>query len=238
MTQILISGASSGMGRALAQKCAQAGWQVIACGRDQDKLAELEQTALISTLAFDIADPQACQQMLAHLKPDIVVLNAGTCEYVDIDSWDPALFRRVFEVNFFGVVNCLVALLPNLDKGTTLAIVDSLARYLPFTKSQAYGASKAALHYLTKTLQTDLSDRGVKVQSISPGFVKTPLTDKNTFSMPDCITAEQAAEHIFNGLQSSRSSLYFPWRFALTIRLLSGLPERAQQWLCQRMKNQ
>lgn len=238
MTKILITGASSGIGQALALKCAQAGWHVIACGRDASKLAELDKIALISILAFDVTSPQECQQALAQIKPDIVVLNAGTCEYVDIDDWDPELFRRVFDANFFGVVNCLSALLPNLSKGSTLAIVDSLARLLPFTRSQAYGASKAAVHYLTKSLQTDLNSRGVQVKSISPGFVKTPLTDKNDFSMPDCISAEQAAEHIFEGLKSSRTSVYFPWRFAFIIRLLSSLPDGARQWLCQRMKNQ
>lgn len=236
MKHILITGASSGIGKALAIRCAQAGWRVTACGRSQEKLAHLHGFDNVRTLSFDITDLQACQQALQQLRPDIVVLNAGTCEYVDIAHWEPALFKRVFDANFFGVVNCLAPLLPNLRPGTKLTIVDSLARCLPFTRSQAYGASKAALHYLTKSLQTDLSQRQIRVQSVSPGFVETPLTQKNDFSMPMQISAQQAAESLFKGLQNNKASIYFPTGFALLIRTMGLLPEGIQQWLCQRMK--
>ena len=148
------------------------------------------------------------------------------------------MFRRVFDANYFGVVNCLDALLPGLSTNDSLIFVDSLARLLPFTRSQAYGASKAALHYLGKVMEVDLAERGVKVQCVSPGFVETPLTDKNTFKMPMRITADEAAKALLRAVESGGSSVYFPRIFSLLIRMLSSLPYRWQLALCLRMKAQ
>ena len=168
---------------------------------------------------------------------DIAVLNAGTCEYVDIDEYDPEMFRRVFEANFFGVVNCVNGLLPTLRKGKKLVIVDSMARLFPFTRSEAYGSSKAALHYFTKSLEVDLWDRGVKVQSVSPGFVETPLTEQNDFDMPMMIKVEKAAEELLHGIKKNRQSIFFPTRFGLIMRFLHILPVPLQRKLSLTMRN-
>ena len=188
MTTMLITGATSGIGEALAQHAADQGYQIIACGRNQDKLDELSRHDNISSLQFDVSDKDATYNALSTCDFDIAVLNAGTCEYVDIEKFETEMFRRVFEANFFGVVNCVNGLLPKLNKGKKLVIVDSMARLLPFIRTEAYGSSKAALHYFTKSLEVDLWDKGVKVQAVSPGFVETPLTDKNDFDMPMMIT--------------------------------------------------
>ena len=200
MKTILITGATSGIGKALALHSADKGYRVIACGRNKEALDELSRHNNIDSCQFDVTDLEDARRALATLTFDIAVLNAGTCEYVDIDSFEPDMFRRVFEPNFFGVVNCVDALLPKLQQGDKLVIVDSMARLLPFTKSQAYGASKAALHYFTKSLEVDLHHKGVKVQAVSPGFVETPLTDKNDFEMPMKISAEEAAEAMLSCL--------------------------------------
>ena len=152
MKSILITGATSGIGKALAITAANSGYQVIACGRNEDTLRELSKYSNISACQFDVTDLDDTRRALATVKFDIAVLNAGTCEYVDIDDFEPDMFRRVFEPNFFGVVHCVDALLPRLKQGDKLVIVDSMARLLPFTRTQAYGASKAALHYFTKSL--------------------------------------------------------------------------------------
>ncbi|MBN7827112.1 SDR family NAD(P)-dependent oxidoreductase [Bowmanella dokdonensis] len=238
MTRILITGATSGIGKALTQASVKQGWEVFACGRNQHQLAELQKLPLVTPLKFDVSDANQCMAALSGLQFDIMVLNAGTCEYVDLDEWNGKLFQRVFDANFFGVVNCLQALLPDMREGSQLAIVDSLARLLPFTRSQAYGASKAAIHYLTKCLEVDLKARGVHVQSISPGFVRTPLTEQNDFDMPFRISAEQAAASIIKGLEKRRSSIYFPTLFALMLRTLSLLPTSWQTTLCRRMKSE
>ena len=167
MKTLLITGASSGIGKATAVEAAQLGWKVIACGRNQERLNEAQtHHPNIETLSFDITNNSECKRALGTLRVDAVILNAGTCEYVDVNAWDVEVFRRVFDANLFGVVNCLEALLPNLRRGNQLVFIDSLARLLPFTRSQAYGASKAALFYLAKSLDVDLRHKGIWVQTI------------------------------------------------------------------------
>lgn len=238
MARILITGATSGLGEALALLAAQNGHQVIACGRNEDKLAELAQRQNIETCRFDVTDEISTREALNDIRCDIAVLNAGTCEYVDVSKVEPDMFKRVFDANVFGVVNVMGALLPNLKAGNKVVFIDSLARLLPFTRSQAYGASKAALNYIAKTMEVDLADKGIKVQSISPGFVKTPLTDKNDFPMPMLISSEQAAQYMLDGILSNRSSVYFPRRFSAIIRFLNLLPEFIQRKLCVSMRQQ
>ncbi|MEM9442914.1 MAG: SDR family NAD(P)-dependent oxidoreductase [Pseudomonadota bacterium] len=237
MKRMLITGASSGIGEATAFRAAHDGWQVIACGRNKAKLTEMRfKHPNITPLVFDVTDLEQCQKALRGVEADVVLLNAGNCEYVDADAWDSAMFERVFQTNFFGVVHCLDALLPSLKSGTQLVFVDSLARLLPFTRSQAYGASKAALFYLAKTLDVDLTDRGIRVQTISPGFVKTPLTDRNDFAMPMRIGASEAAIAIMRHIERGTQTGYFPTIFAMILRALSMLPMALQIPICRRLK--
>jgi short-subunit dehydrogenase len=146
------------------------------------------------------------------------------------------MFRRVFDANVFGVINVVASLLPNLQRGNKIVFVDSLARLLPFSRSQAYGGSKAALNYIAKSFEVDLAHKGIKVQTLSPGFVKTPLTDKNDFPMPMVISAQAAAQYMLKGIFSSSSSVYFPKRFSFIVRLLNLLPQSLQKRLCASMR--
>ena len=229
MKTILITGATSGIGKALAIHAAKEGYRVIACGRNKDALDELSSNSNIDACQFDVTDLEDARRALSAVKFDIAVLNAGTCEYVDIDDFEPDMFRRVFEPNFFGVVNCVDALLPKLQQGDKLVIVDSMARLLPFTKSQAYGASKAALHYFTKSLEVDLHHKGIKVQAVSPGFVETPLTDKNDFEMPMKISAEEAAQAMLAGIENDKQTVFFPRIFGFILRFMHILPTPLQK---------
>ncbi|MFQ3206735.1 MAG: NAD(P)-dependent dehydrogenase (short-subunit alcohol dehydrogenase family) [Glaciecola sp.] len=238
MATILITGATSGIGEALAGLCAKAGHSVIACGRNEQKLAELALIENITTCRFDVTDEKATRNALANIECDIAVLNAGTCEYVDINDVEPDMFRRVFDANVFGVVNVVSALIPVLKPGNKIVFVDSLARLLPFPKSQAYGASKAALNYIAKSFEVDLAHTGIAVQTLSPGFVKTPLTEKNDFSMPMVISAQAAAQYMLKGILSSSSNVYFPRRFSFIIRLLNLLPEGLQKRMCINMRQE
>jgi NAD(P)-dependent dehydrogenase (short-subunit alcohol dehydrogenase family) len=236
MKTLLITGATSGIGKALALQAAEKGYQVIACGRNQDVLNELASKPNIQPLQFDVTSLEDAKQALHNVNCDIAILNAGTCEYVDIDKFESDMFRRVFEPNFFGVVHCVEALIPSLKKGNKLVIVDSMARLLPFTRSQAYGASKAALHYFTKSLEIDLHDRGIKVQAVSPGFVETPLTDKNDFDMPMKITATEAAESMLKGIETDKQNVFFPRMFGFILRFMHILPVGLQKKLSLSMR--
>lgn len=238
MKSVLITGASSGIGYATAKKAASMGWKVIACGRNEERLRKLSlEHFAIECLAFDLTDKDACAKHLNDLNVDALILNAGTCEYIDVNHFTSAPFKTVFDVNFFSAVHVIESILPNLGPDSQIIIVDSLARLLPFTKSQAYGASKAALHYLAKSLEVDLKESGIQVKTVSPGFVKTPLTDRNTFDMPMMITAEEAGRLMVGVLEGKSNNSYFPLIFSLLMRSLSFLPDSTKSWLSIKMKN-
>ena len=221
---------------ALAHLAADEGLNVVACGRNEVKLEKLATHQRIQTLRFDVTDETETRSALDDVHFDVAVLNAGTCEYVDINNIEPAMFKRVFEPNFFGVVNAVAALKPQLKPGNQLVIVDSLARLLPFTRSQAYGASKAALYYFTKSLEVDLAQQGVLVQSVSPGFVETPLTNKNDFEMPMKISVDEAARAMLDGINAKNRSIYFPAVFAWILRVLGKLPAGLQKHISLKLK--
>ncbi|MBT0585831.1 SDR family NAD(P)-dependent oxidoreductase [Alteromonas oceanisediminis] len=233
---MLITGATSGIGEALCQLASQRGYRVIACGRNQEKLDSLSTLDNVDTIRFDVTDEEGTRAALANVQCDIAVLNAGTCEYVDIDAIEPDMFHRVFAPNFFGVVNCVAALRKQLMPGDQLVIIDSMARLLPFTRSQAYGASKAALHYFTKSLDVDLAKDDIIVQAVAPGFVETPLTDKNDFDMPMKIPVDEAAQDLLKGIEKKSRNVYFPTLFGFILRTLNLLPSAAQRHLCVKMK--
>lgn len=223
--KVLITGASSGLGRELALAYQQAGWQVWGCGRDEARLAELTRAG-IAALQFDARDGQATSQAAAGLPPlDLLILNAGGCEYIqDAHQFDGALFARVIDTNLVATGHALAAFLPLLGQGSRLAIVSSAVSWLPLPQAEAYGASKAALDYLAATLRLDLQGAGIGVTLIRPGFIETPLTARNHFPMPCLLPVETAARLIMQGLAAGRSQIHFPFRFILLLRLLGALP--------------
>lgn len=235
---ILITGASSGIGRQLALDYAEKSERVIVCGRNQSALEEvqLEYPEFIDTLAFDITDKNATIEALNTVEVlDSVILCAGVCEYLDTNNFDADMFERVFRVNVFGTMNCVEAALPKMKEGSRLVIVDSLARLLPFTKAQAYGGSKAAMHYITRSLEVDLKKRGIRVQSVSPGFVKTPMTDANDFEMPMRVTVDEASKAIINGIEKNKRDIAFPKLFSGMLKFMGLLPEGMQVKLSEYM---
>jgi NADP-dependent 3-hydroxy acid dehydrogenase YdfG len=238
---VLVTGATSGIGQQVAQDYAEKGWNVVACGRNQAKLAELAlKFPNIATLAFDITDADACREALSGLEPcpTLWVLNAGDCEYIDDGVMDAALFRRVITVNVIGLSNCIEAIQDQFTAGHRLAIVGSISSELALPRAEAYGASKAAVKYLAHTLRMDLAAKQVHVSTIFPGFVETPLTDKNNFAMPMIISVEQASKSLIDGLSKGKSNLYFPRRFTSIIRLLGTLPYSWQHALIGRLLKQ
>lgn len=239
MNRILITGASSGIGMHLAKGYLSAGWHVIACGRSLSKLqsAITSDHPALTLCTFDINKPSEVIDALKQFEAlDSVILNAGTCEYMDDPlSFDSALFKRVIETNVIGTGYCLEGVVGNIKQGGQLAIISSSVTLLPLTRSEAYGASKAALDYLTRTLAIDLSPKNIAVSLIRPGFVDTALTQKNTFSMPGIITGEQACKYIMQGLEKRNLEINFPKVFFLIMHLLSFLPNELWRWFAIKM---
>ena len=142
----------------------------------------------------------------SHGDLNMAILNAGTCEYLDITDYSSAVIEKNIETNVIGTARCVEIALPALRRSrakglpAALVIVGSSAWWFPFARAEGYGASKAALAYFAQSLRADLAAEGIDVVLVSPGFVKTPLTERNDFPMPFLVTAEDAAERIVSGL--------------------------------------
>lgn len=232
-----VTGASSGIGRALALRLASDGWTVIATARRGEALADLAADPAaqgrIHAVPGDVTDPAAMADLVARVEAvqgriALAVLNAGTYAPDGIDDFDPARFRRVVDINLLGAGNCLGPLLPGWRARRLghLALVASVTGYRGLPRALSYSASKAALIALGESLRFDFQPAGLKVQVINPGFVRTPLTDKNDFPMPFLMEVDAAVERIVRGLASDRFEIAFPRRFAWMLKALRCLPYR------------
>lgn len=234
MGGVLITGATSGIGRQLALDYAQSGQRVIACGRSQSALQSLcDASPLITALQFDVTDYGEVQRCLSHLPfiPNLWIFNAGCCEYIENGQVDAQLIASVFAVNFQGVVNCIAASQAHYCSGHKVVVVSSIAGELALPRAQAYGASKAALSYFCRSLAIDLAPQNIAVVTVCPGFVQTPMTDKNTFAMPMLISVTNASQSIRRQIARGKSTLYFPWLFTGMVRVIAALPYSWQRWL-------
>lgn len=233
---ILVTGATSGIGESLVRNLAE-NHNVIACGRNQNKLDELRTTIGCNALSFDVTDKMAVMDASKHVAElDWLILNAGTCEYInDPVHFDSALFERVVRTNLIAIGYCLEAFSSKIKRGGKLVVISSSSVLLPLPRAEAYGASKAALTYLTRTLAITRPD--IKVVVVHPGFVETPLTDKNDFPMPFVMSSAEAAERIVTGLKSGKSTIEFPKRLVWFMKLLALLPNNVWVRIARRMKN-
>lgn len=232
---ILITGATSGIGLALLEHYVARGDKVIACGRDATKLSLLSSKAYKTSL-FDLNNPADIEKQLKGVgKLDIVILNAGDCRYIDDAKYfDGKLFADIITTNLTSLGWLLQFTLPQLNYGGQLVLVSSSATILPFPRSEAYGASKAGMDYLANSLRLDLAQHNIDVTLVHPGFVKTPLTDKNDFDMPFLITSSEAATRIIAGVDKRKHYLHFPKRLTLLLKLISYLPPSFWQKLITR----
>ena len=224
--KIVITGATSGIGRQLAMDYHSEGHEVWALGRNQQALDELAACGL-SIGQLDLTDRDAALAWFSGLESvDLAILNAGTCEYIDLPDFDSALVQRVMRANVESTAISIEAVLPLLRKSehAHLAVVGSSAAYLPLPRAEAYGASKAAIAYMVETLRIDLHPEKIAVSLVCPGFVKTPLTDLNDFPMPFRVSVQQASDHIRKGLMKKKAEIHFPKRFTSILKLLSLLP--------------
>lgn len=226
---VFITGASSGIGKELVRHYANQGHQVFACGRSMEKLNTLLDFGDVTPLQFDVTDFEGSHEVISRLPAiDLAILNAGDCEYIkDATQFDAELFHRIININLISVAYQIQSLMPKLlssNSRSQLVLMGSAASITALPQAEAYGASKAAIAYLADTLYLDLKNSGVDVSRVSPGFVKTPLTDRNHFSMPFIMNTEQAITRIAKGIEARRPHIRFPKRLFWVLRTLALLP--------------
>jgi NAD(P)-dependent dehydrogenase (short-subunit alcohol dehydrogenase family) len=241
-----VTGASFGIGRALALHLARDGFDVAVTARDHEKLVQLQHEApgpgKIIVLDGDVTDPRDMERVLAAIEYDhgamaLAVLNAGVSIPVHGEDMHREDFEKTFAVNLHGTVNCLLPAVRHMQaRGHgQIAIVSSVSGYGGLPTSAAYGATKAALINMAESLKFDLDKTGIRLQIINPGFVDTASAARNTFSMPALISPEEAAESIAKGLKSSGFEITFPKRFTYMVKLLKLLPYGLYFWLLNRL---
>ena len=232
---VWLVGASSGIGQATAHALHAQGANVFVSARNAEALDQfvLGHPGAVA-LALDVTDPgavnTAAQTVLAAGPLDLVLYCAGYYEALRATAFDLTQMLRHSDVNYNGVLYLLDAVLPAFlaQKAGHISLISSVAGYTGLPKSLAYGPTKAALINLAETLYLDLKDSGIGVSLVCPGFVETPLTAQNKFSMPALITPEQAAQEILQGWQKGEFDIHFPKRFTRWMKVLQLLPYRAR----------
>ena len=222
-------GASEGLGRELAKVLSREGAQLILSARSVDRLESLcAELPGARVVALDVTDADAVRRAAAEAgQIDGLIYCAGTYEPLRATEWDAAAVLTMCDVNFTGAVRLLGEIVPRFvaaGRGD-ITLIGSLSGYRGLPAAIGYGASKAALVSLAETMRHDLKDSGVVVRIVNPGFIKTRLTEKNTFKMPMLMSAEDAATHVLNAMRRRRFRTDFPAPFSWFIRGLACLPD-------------
>ena len=232
---IWITGGSTGIGKALAIKFAQEGWNVAISARRENLLKEIsDMNSNISSFPLDVTDKSKCTEVFKSIidkfgSLDICFFSTGTWDPKKEKDIDLDQIENVFKVNFFGTLNsikCVERYFKDKQSGI-ITIVSSIAGYRGLPNSTGYGPSKSALNNLAESLYFDFKKSNVRVCLVSPGFIKTPMTDKNDFKMPFLKTTEYAANKIYNGLVNSNVfEIHFPKSLTLILKIFSFLPSK------------
>ena len=232
---IWITGGSTGIGKALAIKFANEGWNVAISARRENLLNEIaDNHENISPFPLDVTDKSKCKEVFEKIKNkfeniDICFFSTGTWNPKKERDIDIEQIEEVFKINFFGTLNAIKAVEEYFKnrKSGTITIVSSIAGYRGLPNSTGYGPSKSALNNLAESLYFDFKRSNVRVCLVSPGFIKTPMTDKNDFKMPFLKTTEYAAEKIYDGLVNKKTfEIHFPKALTLVLKIFSFLPSK------------
>ena len=240
-----VTGASSGIGAAVANKFAIKGWKVAVSARRVELLDELAKHENIFSYPLDVTDAVKLKEVFNKIvndlgKVDLCILSSGTYERKSEKEIDVNNIRNVIEVNFLGVINSVGAVesyFKNKNSGH-IAIVSSPVGYRGLPKSSGYTPSKAALNNFTQGIYFDFIKYNVRVSLICPGFIKTALTDKNEFKMPFLKSPEYAADKIYDGLVNKKSfEIIFPIQIAIIYKIFQILPNRIYNYLISKFVN-
>lgn len=229
-TTFWITGASSGIGAALATELEHRGGLIAISARRREELDKVA-AGRMHVQPVDVTDRDAVTAAAEAVRSalgtiEVAVLNAGSWSQVSIDNWDSAAFQNTLNLNVMGAVHCVEALLPTMvsDRKGVIVGMASVAGYRGLPGSEAYGASKAALINLLESLRGSLGPRGIRVQTINPGFVRTDLTARNKFPMPFIIGADKAARIIADGIAAEKAEIVFPLPMMVTMKVARLIP--------------
>ncbi|BDQ03241.1 SDR family NAD(P)-dependent oxidoreductase [Ignavibacterium sp.] len=242
---ILITGASSGIGEAVAKKFADEGALLALAARRKDmidKIAQqLELKTRVAAYKCDVTNLDEVRNVYRQIKVDcgkvdIAFLNSGVSFRSGIKEFDSVKAKQTFDTNVMGLINFIEVLLPDFisEKNGVIVGVSSLADSRGFPKSGFYCASKAAASIFLESLRIELKPYNVKVITVRPGFVKTPMTDKNEFFMPFLMEPEKAADIIVKEIKKEKSRIQFPLAISLAVRLLRIIPDSLFEYLASR----
>jgi short-subunit dehydrogenase len=244
----LVTGASSGIGRALAARLAQEGFAVGLVARREGALRELKDEieaagGVAVALVCDVTDREASLTVAAHcaseLGPvDLLIANAGMGEMTEVGSLDSREVARLVETNLMGAVHFVEAVLPAMlerDAGHLVAM-GSLSGFGGLPKTAAYSASKAALHNFFECLRLDLRHTGVDVTVLKPGYVRTPLTDRNRHSMPGFMELDDAVDRMLRAIERRVPESRFPVGLSSLLWIAQIFPRRIYDLLASRRK--
>ena len=230
---IWITGASSGIGKALAIKFAENGWIVAASARRENLLKELQNiNQNIYPYPLDVTDIEKCKltakSIIDNLNGiDICVFGTGMHDPKSEKQFNLNKIREIMEVNYFGTMNSINSIYDYFSekKNGQISIISSVAGYRGLPAAGAYCASKAALTSFAESLNFEMKMKNVRVSLISPGFIKTPMTDMNEFPMPMIKSPEFAANEIYKGLTKKKGfEIHFPKAFTFIMKFLQILP--------------
>ncbi len=230
---IWITGASSGIGRSLAIKFANEGWQVAASARRENLLKELnDEKPNIHPFPLDVTDHEKCitvfNEVIKKLNNiEICVFCTGIHDPKSEKSLNLEKIKKIMEVNYFGTINSINSVYNYFKekKSGHISMVSSVAGYRGLPAGGAYCASKSALTTYAESLYFDMKRFNVRVSVVHPGFIKTPMTDQNDFPMPMIKTSEFAANEMFKGLTKSNSfEIHFPKSFTFIMKVLKIMP--------------
>lgn len=231
---VWITGASSGIGSAVALEMANRGWQVVISARSRNKLDKVAALhSNITAIACDVTDRDGMSKAAQKIEAEIgslamIIANAGIYLPTHFPKFDVSIFDDSFAVNLTGTVNMIAASYPYMierNKGQ-IVLVSSVAGYNGLPTSAAYGATKAALLNMGEAMAVDLAKYGLSVNMVAPGFIDTPATQKNTFHMPALMDVTKAAKAMVDGLEKNHTRITFPKRFTFWLRLLTFLPRQ------------
>ena len=232
---VLITGASSGLGRALAIELSKKSQNLFLCARNFENLQETKNlcqnsNANIYLKILDVKDEIASQNYIAEIEEtfalDLVISNAGISGVTAQGTESFAQVKEIFDTNIYGVLNIVQPVIEKMTsrKSGQIVIISSLAGFVSLPSSPAYSASKSAVRIYGEALRGNLAEFGVKVNIVCPGYIKTKMTAVNNFYMPFLMNSTKASQKIINGIEKNHGRIIFPIIFYFLIRVLLSLP--------------